>query len=297
MIKFTHILKEESSINEFGFLDNPTNRRLLNVVNKQIPQRVEVSHEHFHNTNADTEIGDIINPIRRFLRDTLFITDQYHRGQLIWLLLLNGNIDYLKEDIITEYKGYLYEMGYFTAMEEDWNQRNEECYDCDVYGTTQDECTSCLGSGEEESGETDDDGNPIMIECPECEGSGEMENDCDECGGSGEFYEDYEEYSVELWEMLFLSKDNIPYPSTLHAPQYKELADGGQSRIPALTFPEFMDKYRNKIINIQQFFVEEIKEEYEAYVEDEADNVDEFRKYKLEEARPMRTLFDSLGGR
>ena len=296
MIKFTKILKEEYDKKEFMYLDNPTNRRLLNVVNKQLSDIVKKSHHYFHLEDSDVEIEDMILPIQMFLRNSLFITESNHRGQLIWLILLNGDIDYLKGDIITQYKGYLYEMGYYSAIESDWSDRQEDCYKCDGYGTNTDECSSCAGSGEEESGE-EEEGTPIMITCPECNGSGEMDNDCDECGGGGETTEEYEEFTVALWEMIFLSQENIPYPSTLVAPQYQEKEDGSKKRVDALPFPVFMDEYRKKIINISQFYVDEMREEYESYVEDEGDNIEEFRKYKMGEYRPMTTLFRALGGR
>jgi len=297
MIKLTNILKEESVKKEFQFLDTPVNRRLLNVVNKQLPDTVKKTHHYFELQDGDVEIWDITIPIQHFLRDSLFITESKYRGQLIWLILLNGDIDYLNGKMITQYNGYLYEMGYYSAMESDWSDRQEECYECDGYGTTTAECSSCMGSGEEESGEEDEEGVPIMITCPECEGSGEMDNDCDECGGSGEVGEEYEEFSIELWEMLFLSRENIPYPSTLVAPIYQEKEDGTRKRVDALPFPVFMDEYRKKIINIHQFYVDEVREEYESYVEEESDNIDEFRKYKIDEYRPMTTLFNTLGGK
>ena len=296
MIKFTNILKENSSNKEFEFLNTPTNRRLLNVVNKQIPERVRVSHTYFENAPSTTEISDITRPIQMFLRDSLFITESKHRGQLIWLILLNGDIDYLNGDMITDYKGYLYEMGYYSAVDSEWDSRQEECYECDGYGTSTDECSSCAGSGEEESGE-EEEGTPIMITCPECNGSGEMDNDCDECGGGGETTEEYEEFIVELWEMIFLSKENIPYPSTLVTPLYQEREDGSKKRVDALPFPVFMEEYRKKIINISQFYVDDIREEYESHVEDEGDNIDEFRKYEIDDGRSHTILFGALGGR
>ena len=47
------------------------------------------------------------------------------------------------------------------------------------------DCEMCLGSGEEESGEQDEEGDPIMEPCPDCEGTGEVSNDCDWCAGGG----------------------------------------------------------------------------------------------------------------
>ena len=43
----------------------------------------------------------------------------------------------------------------------------------------------CDGTGEEESGEEDEEGDPLMVSCVDCEGTGEVANDCDWCGGSG----------------------------------------------------------------------------------------------------------------
>ena len=231
-----------------------------------------------------------------FLRDSLFITESKHRGQLIWLILLNGNIDYLNGDVITDYKGYLYEMGYYSGVESEWDRRQEECYECDGYGTIPDECQMCDGSGEEDSGDVEE-GEPIMIACPDCEGSGEVDNDCNECGGGGETTEEYEEFTVELWEMIFLSKENIPYPSTLVKPVFQEREDGSKKRVDALPFPVFMEEYRKKIIIISQFFVDDIREEYESHVEDEEDNIDDFRKRDIDDYRSLTTLFSALGGR
>jgi len=296
MIKFTNILKEESSNKEFEYLDTPTNRRLLNVVNKQIPERVRVSHTYFVNAPTTMDMSDITRPIQIFLRDSLFITESKHRGQLIWLISLNGNIDYLNGDMITDYKGYLYEMGYYSGVDSEWESRQEECYECDGYGTVPDECDMCNGNGEVEDDVTEE-GEPIMITCPECEGSGEMDSDCNECGGSGETTEEYEEFTVELYEMIFLSKENIPYPSTLAKPVYQEREDGSKKRVDALPFPVFMEEYRKKIIIISQFFVDDIREEYESHVEDEGDNIDEFRKRDIDDYRSLTTLFSALGGR
>tara|TARA_R100000315_G_scaffold62500_2_gene44510 strand:+ start:10653 stop:11555 length:903 start_codon:yes stop_codon:yes gene_type:complete len=298
MIKFTQILEEKSPQSPLSDLDSKVNRRLLSIISKQLPKKIEIAYDAFNgNSRYKTFIKSYILPIQKFIRDVLYISEPTRIGQLIWILLLNGKKNYLVDDITTNWDGYLYHISAYGDIQEEWDTRYEECYECDGYGSNDEECQMCDGSGEEET-DTDDEGNPIMISCDSCEGSGEVTNDCEECGGGGEVPEDYEEYTINLYEWIMLSLEDIPTPSTIISPTRKAKFDDGSTHImvPPVNYNDFMDKYSDDVIILDEIFMDDVTEEYVSYVEDDANKIEEFQKKKVSEPGVMdMIIIDILG--
>ena len=299
MIKFTQILEEKSPQSPLSDLDSKVNRRLLNIISKQLPKKIEIAYDAFNrNSRYKTFIKSYILPIQKFIRDVLYISEPTRIGQLIWILLLNGKKNYLVDDITTNWDGYLYHISAYSDIAEEWDTRYEDCYECDGYGSNDEECQMCDGSGEEET-DTDEEGNPIMISCDSCEGSGEVTNDCEECGGGGEVPEDYEEYTINLYEWIMLSLEDIPTPSTIISPTRKTKLDDGSVHImvPPVNYNDFMDKYSDDVIILDEKFMDDVTEEYVSYVEDDANKIEEFVKQKLSEPGVMNMLITNILGR
>ena len=299
MIKFTQILEEKSPQSHLSDLDSKVNRRLLNIISKQLPKRIEMAYDAFNRQSRyKTSIKSYILPIQKFIRDVLYISEPTRIGQLIWILLLNGKKNYLVDDITTNWDGYLYHISAYGDIQEEWDTRYEECYECDGYGSNDEECQMCDGSGEEET-DTDDDGNPIMISCDACEGRGEVTNDCEECGGGGEVPEDYEEYTINLYEWIMLSLEDIPTPSTIISPTRKAKLDDGSVHImvPPVNYNDFMDKYSDDVIILDEIFMDDVTEEYVSYVEDEANKIEDFKKQKLSEPGVMNMMITNILGK
>ena len=299
MIKFTQILEEKSPQSPLSDLDSKVNRRLLNIISKQLPKKIEIAYDAFNrNSRYKTFIKSYILPIQKFIRDVLYISEPTRIGQLIWILLLNGKKNYLVDDITTNWDGYLYNISAYGDIQEEWDTRYEDCYECDGYGSNDEECQMCDGSGEEET-DTDDDGNPIMISCDACEGRGEVTNDCEECGGGGEVPEDYEEYTINLYEWIMLSLEDIPTPSTIISPTRKTKLDDGSVHImvPPVNYNDFMDKYSDDVIILDEKFMDDVTEEYVSYVEDDANKIEEFVKQKLSEPGVMNMMITNILGK
>ena len=299
MIKFTQILEEKSPQSHLSDLDSKVNRRLLNIISKQLPKKIEIAYDAFNrNSRYKTFIKSSILPIKKFIRDVLYISEPTRIGQLIWILLLNGKKNYLVDDITTKWDGYLYHISAYGDIQEEWDTRYEECYECDGYGSNEEECQMCDGSGEEET-DTDDEGNPIMISCDACEGSGQVTNDCEDCGGGGEVPEDYEEYTINLYEWIMLSLEDIPTPSTIISPTRKAKFDDGSAHImvPPVNYNDFMDKYSDDVIILDEIFMDDVTEEYVSYVEDDANKIEDFKKQKLSEPGVMNMMITNILGK
>ena len=239
-----------------------------------------------------------MRPIKRFIKDTLFIVDPMKIGELLWIIFLNGDIDYLKDPLIISTDFQVYEIYYYMEMEEEEDEREVDCSDCDGYGTHDEDCQMCDGSGEEEMG-TDEEGEPIMEPCPDCEGTGEVANDCDWCGGSGYEAEQFTEYSVEEWRNVYVSKNkNIECPPTMSTPY-----EGGNTEND-WTEPESFNKWiksipKEELILITEEFQERLREEYDSYVEDESGRIRSCEVLHMDD--PMigfrRFLKDNLWGK
>ena len=262
MLKLTTILKEDWV---HTLLDNPTNRRLLNIIAKNN----DLSNIYYNKSNSFLRQMGII---KRFIKDTLFIVDPMKIGELLWVIFLNGDIDYLKDDIKISTDFQVYEIHYYMEMEQEDDEREIDCSDCDGYGTHDEDCDGCDGTGEEEMG-TDEEGEPIMEPCPDCEGAGEVANDCDWCGGSGYEAEQFTEYSVEEWRNVYVSKNkNIECPSTMSTPFKGGNTDNDWSE-PA-SFNKWMNSIpKEELILITEEFQERLTEEYESYVEEESGRI------------------------
>ncbi len=288
MLKLTTILKEDYLPK---LLDNPTNRRLLNIIAKNN----DLNNIYYNKSNPFLRQ---MRPIKRFIKDTLFIVDPMKIGELLWIIFLNGDIDYLKDPLIISTDFQVYEIYYYMEMEEEEDEREVDCSDCDGYGTHDEDCEMCDGSGEEEMG-TDEEGEPIMEPCPDCEGTGEVANDCDWCAGSGYESEQFTEYSVEEWRNVYVSKNkNIECPPTMSTPY-----EGGNTEND-WTEPESFNKWiksipKEELILITEEFQERLKEEYESYVEDESGRIRSCEVLHMDD--PMigfrRFLKDNLWGK
>tara|TARA_Y100000310_G_C20667711_1_gene808525 strand:+ start:54 stop:923 length:870 start_codon:yes stop_codon:yes gene_type:complete len=263
MLKLTTILKEDYLPK---LLDNPTNRRLLNVIAKNN----DLSNIHYNKSNPFLRQ---MGPVKRFIKDTLYIVDPMKIAELLWLIFLNGDIDYLKDDLDISTDFQVYEIYYYMEMDEEEDERDVDCSDCDGYGTTIDECQMCDGTGEEDSGSSDDEGEPIMVSCVDCEGTGEVTNDCDWCGGSGYESEQFTEYSVEEWRNVYVSKNkNIECPSTISTP-FKGGNNENDWTEPA-SFNRWIGSIpKEELILITKEFQERLTEEYESYVEEESGKI------------------------
>ena len=288
MLKLTSILKEDYLPK---LLDNPTNRRLLNIIAKN----TDLSTIYYNKSNP---ILRQMGYVKRFIKDTLFIDDPMKIAELLWIIFLNGDIDYLKDDIKISTDFQVYEIYYYMEMEEEDDEREIDCSDCDGYGTHDEDCDGCDGSGEEEMG-TDEEGEPIMEPCPDCEGAGEVANDCDWCGGSGYEAEQFTEYSVEEWRNVYVSKNkNIECPSTMSTPFKGGNTDNDWSE-PA-SFNKWMKSIpKEELILITEEYQERLTEEYEGYVEEESGRIRSCESLHMDD--PMigfrRFLKDNLWGK
>ncbi len=286
MLKLTTILKEDYIR---SMLDNPTNRRLLNIIAKNN----DLSPIYYNKTNPFLRQ---MRYVKNFIKDTLYIEDAAKIGQLLWIIFLNGDIDYLKDDLDISTDFQVYEIYYYTDMEEEEDERDVDCSYCDGYGTTTDECQMCDGTGEEDSGEEDEEGEPIMVSCVDCEGTGEVDNDCDWCAGGGSETEEFVEYTMEEWRNVYVSKkENIKAPPTLSYP-YNSPEETADYADP-INFDRFMrDIPKEELILITKNHMDSTREDYESYVEDEAGRIQSFESLPMEEIGFNRFLRDNLYG-
>ena len=286
MLKLTTILKEDYIRT---MLDNPTNRRLLNIIAKNN----DLSTIYYNKSNPFLRQ---MHDVKQFIKDTLYIEDEAQVAQLLWIIFLNGDIDYLKDDLDISTDFQVYEIYYYTDMEEEEEDREIDCDSCNGYGQNTEDCDMCAGSGEEETGEKDEDGDPIMQECPDCEGTGDIDNDCDWCAGSGSQTEDFVEYTVEEWRNVYVSKKkNIKAPPTITYP-YNSPDPDGDSADPMLFYRFVRDIPKEELILITENFMDNMREEYASQVEDESGRIDSFESLPMEEIGLSRFLRDNLYG-
>jgi len=287
MLKLTTILKEDYLP---SLLDNPTNRRLLNIIAKNN----DLSNIHYNKSNPFVRQ---MRGVKRFIKDTLYIEDAAKIGQLLWIIFLNGDIDYLKDDLDISTDFEVYEVFYYTDMEEEQEEREIDCSECDGYGQQQDECSMCQGTGEEESGEEDEEGDPIMEPCPDCEGTGEVSNDCDWCGGGGYEQEDFTEYKINEWRNVYVSKNkNIKAPPSISYP-YTGRGENQSMWTEPASFNEWIKTIPNEeLILITENFQGSTREEYEEYVGEEAGRINSFESLPIDEHGFSRFLRDNIFG-
>ena len=288
MLKLTTILKEDYIR---SMLDNPTNRRLLNIIATNLPE--DLSNIYYNKSNPFLRQ---MRDVKRFIKNTLYIEDPAKIAQLLWLIFLNGDIDYLKDDLDISTDFQVYEIFYYTEMEEEQEEREIDCSQCDGYGQKNEDCEMCQGSGEEESGEKDEEGKPIMVTCPDCEGTGEVSNDCDWCGGGGYETEDFIEYTIQEWRNVYVSKkENIKAPPTLSYP-YKSPGHTGEATDPA-SFNQWIRSIpKEELILITENYQDTTREEYDSYVEEESGIINSFESLPLEEIGFSTFLRDNLFG-
>ena len=286
MLKLTTILKEDYIR---SMLDNPTNRRLLNIIAKNN----DLSTIYYNKSNPFIRQ---MRDVKNFIKSTLYIEDAEKIAQLLWLIFLNGDIDYLKDDLDISTDFQVYEIYYYTDMEEEEDERDVDCSYCDGYGTTPDECQMCDGTGEEDSGEEDEEGEPIMVSCVDCEGTGEVDNDCDWCAGGGSETEEFVEYTMEEWRNIYVSKkENIKAPPTISYP-YNSPEETADYADP-INFDRFMrDIPKEELILITKNHMDSTREDYESYLEDEAGRIQSFESLPMEEIGFNRFLRDNLYG-
>ena len=80
MIKFTQILEEKSPQSPLSDLDSKVNRRLLNIISKQLPKKIEIAYDAFNrNSRYKTFIKSYILPIQGLQR-LQKIMDEYCGG-------------------------------------------------------------------------------------------------------------------------------------------------------------------------------------------------------------------------
>jgi len=286
MLKLTTILKEDYIRT---MLDNPTNRRLLNIIAKNN----DLSTIYYNKSNPFLRQ---MHDVKQFIKDTLYIEDEAQVAQLLWIIFLNGDIDYLKDDLDISTDFQVYEIYYYTDMEEEEEDREIDCDSCDGYGQKTEDCDMCQGTGEEETGEKDEDGDPIMQECPDCEGTGDIDNDCDWCAGSGSQTEDFVEYTVEEWRNVYVSKKkNIKAPPTITYPYNSPDPDGDYAD-PMLLYRFIRDMPKEELILITENFMDNMREEYASYVEEESGRIQSFESLPMEEIGFSRFLRDNLYG-
>jgi len=288
MLKLTTLLKEDYIQ---SLLDNPTNRRLLNIIAKNN----DLSDIRYNKSNNFLRQ---MSPVKRFIKDTLFIDDPMKIGELLWVIFLNGDIDYLVDDIKISTDFQVYEVYYYMEMESEEDEREIDCSECDGYGQKTEDCDMCAGSGEEESGEEDEEGDPIMVSCIDCEGTGEVDNDCDWCGGSGYESEEFTQYTVEEWRNVYISKNkNIECPPTMSDP-FRGNTENDWSA--PMDFNRWIrDIPKEELILITEEFQERLTEEYESYVEEESGRIRSCEVLHMDD--PMigfrRFLKDNLWGK
>ena len=194
MIKFKDILRESED------LDTLVNRKLLNIVAKRFDL----------NFNYNDYTKPIISQIRREgiieFMDEIMALDYQKIAELCWLIFINGSINYLTDPIKTDETFYVYEVGYYGDVEGEEVEVDDDCPQCDGYGTQNDDCQTCQGAGEYDYGEGTE-------ECEDCGGGGEVENDCPECDGSGVAYFNQLEYYLTDNTVVFYSNEpNLDTP-------------------------------------------------------------------------------------
>ncbi len=266
-------IKEEKSGADPHNLDTPINRKLLNIISKHNDLGKIIRSTH-------RSIIDQLTGIIQFIKNTLFIEDNIIMSQLLWLIFINGDINYLKDPISTSTDFQLYIIWWYGEIDESWDEREESCDECDGYGTQDEECNMCSGTGEEETGDTDKEGQPIMVECPDCDGTGEVSNDCIQCGGSGYQLEDFTKYVVELWHSAFISLDkNIEAPPTIMHPYSAITSKGAQP----FNFEQWLEEQNQQsLILIWDDIEDELSVEEKTDVEDEAENIEHFTSQSLD---------------
>ena len=194
MIRFKDILKESED------LDTLVNRKLLNIVAKKFD--LNFRYNDFNNPIIDQMRG---KGIFTFMDETLVLNYQ-KIAELCWLIFLNGPIDYLTDPIKTDETFYVYEVGYYGELSEDEVDIDGDCGDCDGYGTQNNDCQTCQGSGEYDYGE----GN---VECEDCGGGGEVEGDCWNCEGSGvDYFQETEYHITDNTLILYSNEPNLDRP-------------------------------------------------------------------------------------
>ena len=286
MLKLTTILKEDYIR---SMLDNPTNRRLLNIIAKNN----DLSTIYYNKSNPFIRQ---MRDVKNFIKSTLYIEDAATIAQLLWLIFLNGDIDYLKDDLDISTDFQVYEIYYYTDMEEEQEEREIDCSECDGYGQKTEDCDMCQGTGEEETGDQDEDGDPIMQECPDCEGTGEIDNDCDWCAGGGYEQEDFIEYTVEEWRNVYVSKkENIKAPPTISYP-YNSREETADYADPMDFNRWIRDIPKEELILITENFMDNMREEYESYVEEESGRINSFESLPMEIIGFSRFLRDNIFG-
>jgi len=274
MLKLVKILKEEKGGADPHNLDTPINRKLLNIISKHNDLGKIIRSTH-------RSIIDQLTGIIQFIKNTLFIEDNIIMSQLLWLIFINGDINYLKDPISTSTDFQLYIIWWYSEIDEMWDERDESCAECNGYGTQDEECNMCSGTGEEESGDTDKEGQPIMVECPDCDGTGEVSSDCIECGGRGYQLEDFTEYVVEEWKSVFISLDkNIESPPTIEHP-YSAITT---KAVKPFNFEQWLEEQNQQsLILIWDAMEDEIRSEEKWNVEDSAENILEFNSQLLDD--------------
>ena len=119
MLKLTTILKEDYIR---SMLDNPTNRRLLNIIATNLPE--DLSNIYYNKSNPFLRQ---MRDVKKFIKNTLYIEDAAKTAQLLWLIFLNGDIDYLKDDLDISTDFQVYEIYYYTDMEDEQEDREVDC--------------------------------------------------------------------------------------------------------------------------------------------------------------------------
>lgn len=195
MIKFFDILKESVD------LDTSLNRKLLNLVANKF-------NLNFMYNDRDKPILMQMRQegIIRFMDEVLAL-DFKKISELCWLIFLNGEINYLTDSIKTEQTFYVYEVGHYGEIFSDEVDYEDDCEYCDGYGTNNEECQTCQGSGVYDyTGEGDE-------ECGDCGGGGDIEDDCSYCGGSGVDSYLKDEYGVtENTLIIYSNEPNLDIP-------------------------------------------------------------------------------------
>ncbi len=272
-------LKEETDIDmdnnyHHDKLDTPQNRKLLNFISKNI--NLENFNKSKQTQNSLQTLDNKFYNVRHFIHSVLFINDGTKMAELLWLIFLNGDINYLKDNLNTSSDFQIYIVNYWSSMDQVAEEKEVDCNECDGYGVEEEECNMCQGTGEEESGDTTDkEGQPIMVECPECEGEGEVSNDCDYCNGSGYEMEEFAEYVIEEWESTYLSLNkDIKSPSTTDNPNKLE---------PVQYLPWRKKDINKPLILINDKFVDEHRDEDDYYFLDKEDKIISFSSESLED--------------
>ena len=212
-------------------------------------------------------------------------------SELLWLIFLNGDINYLKDELKTFDNFQVYVVNWWSSIEEDWSEEEVDCYECSGDGVQDEDCDMCQGTGEEESDEKDEEGNPEMVECPDCEGKGEVSNDCDYCGGRGYEMEEYDEYVIEEWQSTFLSlnKDiksplRKPVKSNTNYTPVPRINTDDELYEADVEYDTWLDKSSNKpLILFNETIVDERRETRKSYLSDMEGKIISFSSESLED--------------